>query len=1048
MIGKSWLLAAMMTATAFAGTFGTVVSIGGEASDVALDEPRGVLYIANFTANRIDVMSLATNTIRTSINVSAQPSSLALSPDGHWLLVAHYGNNTAPSSPTNGLTLIDLTAGNARQVFALGDAPLGVAFGIDNKALVVTTSAFILFDPAVGTTTTLQSIQATAGMAIPVPLATFPPTVTGAAVASSADFTYIYGLADNLLFSYDVAHHALGGGNYTSSPAQGPRTVSVAADGSYAAMGWIITTPSFFDLAEFHSPAGILNIGSHTVDSVRNVIYSQVSHSSSDAPVLQVLDADNLTLRETLQLPENTTGKTALSHDGSTIYAVSSSGVLVLPVGSLNKAPRVAASAEDLVFRGNFCDRNMLSQTITISDPGGNHTPFAISTSTAGITLSPSSGVTPANVTVTVDPNAFAGAKGTTVAALAIGSSAAVNVPRPVRVLINAHEPDQRGTFIDIPGTVVDLLADSQRNQYYVLRQDKNQVLVFNSTNNTQIATLRTCPWPMSMAETLDGAELLVGCDSAHVINVFDLASLNQLPSINTYSGYAQSIAVSSKAILAVMRDGSGGSPYIASVDLVTRVASKLRTLGIFNNSVALNTVLTASPNGSHILAASSDGTTLLYDANVDTFTASRKDFNSLSGAYAASAYDRYLVGSTLLDASLVPTMSLETSTGNPSGFVFVDAGAIRTTAPDVTSAGVIQHVDIKSGAGIRPTRMVEAPILGVPPPSSPNGSTCTTVTNGGQTTQTCVTTQGTVQTTTVQVCTNSGSTGNSTQTCTTTSSTANLTVTPTQSFTRSLALVQDRSELISLSTSGITILPYTYDAAVTSPQINAVVSAADSKSPAAPGGLISVYGTSLSPTNQASSQIPVPTALAESCLTVNGQPMPLIFVSPQQINAQMPFQAFGNVTMVVHTPGGVSDNFYLTVQPNAPAVFLSGTAGPQTNLPTVVRQENNLLVTDSDPIHRGDHLVIYLTGMGAVSPVVPNGMPAPTNPLALTLTQPQVRLGNVDLFVDYAGLAPGEVGVYQLNVTVPASAPQGLSVPLSITQGSSTQTVNVRVVQ
>ena len=56
------VLAASLAAAAWGGTFGTVVSIGGEASDLALDETRGVLYIANFTANRIDVMSLATNT--------------------------------------------------------------------------------------------------------------------------------------------------------------------------------------------------------------------------------------------------------------------------------------------------------------------------------------------------------------------------------------------------------------------------------------------------------------------------------------------------------------------------------------------------------------------------------------------------------------------------------------------------------------------------------------------------------------------------------------------------------------------------------------------------------------------------------------------------------------------------------------------------------------------------------------------------------------------------------------------------------------------------
>src|SRR5579872_2689261 len=94
-LGRSWLVAftaaVSLAAVATAGTFGKVVPIGGQASDIALDEGRGVLYIANFTANTIDVMSLADNSIQTSFNVAPQPGSLALSPDGNYLVIAHYG---------------------------------------------------------------------------------------------------------------------------------------------------------------------------------------------------------------------------------------------------------------------------------------------------------------------------------------------------------------------------------------------------------------------------------------------------------------------------------------------------------------------------------------------------------------------------------------------------------------------------------------------------------------------------------------------------------------------------------------------------------------------------------------------------------------------------------------------------------------------------------------------------------------------------------------------------------------------------------------------
>jgi len=92
---KILMAASFAAAAAWGQTFGTVVSIGGEASDLALDKTRGLLYIADFTGNSIDVMSLATNSIVTTINVAAQPSSIALSMDGHYLVATNFGNAAA-----------------------------------------------------------------------------------------------------------------------------------------------------------------------------------------------------------------------------------------------------------------------------------------------------------------------------------------------------------------------------------------------------------------------------------------------------------------------------------------------------------------------------------------------------------------------------------------------------------------------------------------------------------------------------------------------------------------------------------------------------------------------------------------------------------------------------------------------------------------------------------------------------------------------------------------------------------------------------------------
>lgn len=175
---------------------------------------------------------------------------------------------------------------------------------------------------------------------------------------------------------------------------------------------------------------------------------------------------------------------------------------------------------------------------------------------------------------------------------------------------------------------------------------------------------------------------------------------------------------------------------------------------------------------------------------------------------------------------------------------------------------------------------------------------------------------------------------------------------------------------------------------------------------------------------------------------------MPLVFVGSSQINAQMPAQAFGDVTVQIYTPGGISDNFNLVVPVTSPAVFLSGVAGPVTNIPTVVRDDNGELVTDSNPVHRGDNLTIYLTGCGQTSPSVPDGAAAPMNPLAMIINTPAVTLGGVTLNTMFGGLTPGSVGLCQINVSVPNSVPQGLSVPLTITQAGASQTLNFRVVQ
>lgn len=1003
-----WWIAAIgmvLATSAWGQTFGKVVALGGASADLALDEPRGLLYVANFTANRVDVISTQSGALTRSINVASQPSSLSISPDGRYLVVGHYANFTTPNTPKNALSVIDLDS-RAKQTFALADPPFGVAFGIDGQALVVTSTQFLLFDPELGTMRVLDTIAGVTAKTLPQPPANFPTEIVGASVQASGDGLTVYGVTDTILFSYDVSSKTVSSSGYVAEPPLGPRAISVARDGSYYLAGWA-QFDRYSVTNQFTNPRGLLNIGSHAIDSDRGLVYAEVPemvdttgtgtgggsgtgtgtstgntpNTDLPDPVMMIADADNLAVREKVKLPEHLAGKGILSADGSVMYALSESGVMILPVGNLAGSPRVIAAQDDLVFKSSFCSPGVITKELTIVDPSGGNTDFSLVPSTSGISISPSRGKTPMTVKVAIDPSSFQNQRGTLAATIAVKSATAVNLPNSVRVLINLQDPDQRGTFQNVPGKLVDILADPFRNRFFILRQDTNQVLVFDGSNYTQIATLRTGNTPTSMALTFDRKYLMVGNDDSQYANVYDLETLEpQAPIRFPFGHYPRSIASSANAILAATRV-AGTKHTIDRVDFFSRTATELPTLGVFDNDININTALVASSNGSSIMAAEANGNVLLYNANSDSFTISRQDFSTLGGAFAASSFDQFVIGTTLFNASLVPVAEFDTSVGNSSGFAFLDQTGYRTGAADASSPGVIQRVDLSSGVGINATRMVEAPVL--------------------------------------------GSTG--------------------AVFTRTLATLPNRSALVNLTTSGFTVLAWNYDAAVAIPQIDNVVNAADKTSAVAPGGLIIVQGSNLSATNLATQEVPLPTALGESCLTVNGLSVPMLMVSPTQINAQLPFQAEGNVTMVLRTPGGVSDNYNITVLPNAPSVFRT-TLAQDYEVPTVVRSANGEVVTPSNPIRSNDELVIYTTGMGLTNPEIPAGTPAPAD-APVVLTEPTVNINGYALPLVDSKLVTGQVGVYEIRVLVPFKVPKGMNQTLQIQQGGYSSSVNVRVI-
>lgn len=997
----------------FAATFGTVVPIRGTVSDIALDERHGQLYAANFSAGQIEVMRTADRSMLAPMPVPKPPSSVAMSPDNRFLLV---GEAAPPDQGEGGVTIFDLDA-NSRRDVAIDGSVLAVAFGAGTSALMVTTEGFFQIEPFSARVTPIN-LTSLSSMNLPVPLATFPPQIIQASAAASGDGKMIIVLASagatdstssdstssagnglSVVARYNVQSGSLAVEVFTASPPLGPRVVSVDQDGTNSIAGWGLLHHIDQDYlwAQFPAAQGAFNIGSHAWDIGRNVIYAQIP-APGDGPVLHVVDTDNLTVRERIQLPQNLSGRSIISSDDQTMYSVSVSGVTVLPIGQLSQAPQVGTLEEDLLFQGDACNREVITKTLDIVDLGNAGADFTLSvpSGTKGVRILTATGTAPATVQIQVDPVVFQNVKGTTVIPLTITTSAGINLPFPVRLLINTRDFDQRGTIVDVPGKIVDLLADRVRNRIYMLRQDKNLVLVYDSTTLKQIASMRTGNTPVGMSITTDQRYLIVGNDNSQIASVFDLETLSPSnPILFPFGHYPRSIGVALTDIFATVRP-VGGSPTIDRIDFARRVANTPASLGIYKNVLpSADGVLAESPGNQTLFLALPDGNVMLYDTSVATWVDSRKDFTSLGGAYGALGGNMFLADTHLFDEALVPIGELPPGSGSSSGTGMAQGLGLRTTAVSASGPGMIERVDLTNLQAFHETALAEAPVM-----------------------------SSSLKTPTV------GQIGE--------------TILP---FTRALAMPPDQSSILLLSVSGLTTLAPDFDAITQIPVISSVTNAADGTTTVAPGGLVQISGNGLAPASMAASGTPLPSALGDACVTVNNVALPLFSVSPSQVMAQLPFVTAGAATVLVRNPSGVSAAYPFTIQSEAPAIFRSGSAGSLTGLATVIRDDNQDFVTFTNPIHPGLGITIYLTGMGTTTPLPVLGDAAPSDPLAFVTSPPAVTLGGKNLSIAYAGLVPGEVGVYQIDATVPDHVEEGTNVPLTITQQTQSTTLSVRVV-
>jgi uncharacterized protein (TIGR03437 family) len=210
-------------------------------------------------------------------------------------------------------------------------------------------------------------------------------------------------------------------------------------------------------------------------------------------------------------------------------------------------------------------------------------------------------------------------------------------------------------------------------------------------------------------------------------------------------------------------------------------------------------------------------------------------------------------------------------------------------------------------------------------------------------------------------------------------------------------------------------------------PELSAVVNAASlQQGPVAPGSLISLYGMNLAPAAMSAASGVFSTSLNGVTLSINGIVAPLQFVGPGQINAQVPFEvAEGTATAELRVPGVSTAGIQFGVAPVAPGIFANG---PDQG---AVQNADGTPNTGDNPAAAGSLIAVYLTGQGSVEPTVATGAPAPFDPPARTPYQVTATIGGQPAALAFAGLSPGSVGVFQVNLSVPAMSPG--SYPLQI---------------
>ncbi|MDP2999093.1 MAG: S8 family serine peptidase [Bryobacterales bacterium] len=237
--------------------------------------------------------------------------------------------------------------------------------------------------------------------------------------------------------------------------------------------------------------------------------------------------------------------------------------------------------------------------------------------------------------------------------------------------------------------------------------------------------------------------------------------------------------------------------------------------------------------------------------------------------------------------------------------------------------------------------------------------------------------------------------------------------------------------------------------------ETNGVVNAASQRTGQglAPGSYISIFGRGLAGATRVFSTPYLPLSLAGVSVSFDvparklSLPGRIHFVSDGQINVQIPWELQGLNSAIMKVSIGESSSALWDVPLNdySPAFFEYAEASSGRSLAAGLDESYRLIGT-GNAVRRGGIAQLYVNGLGPVDNPPPSGEPSPVSPLARTRLMPTVTVGGREAQVSFSGLAPYFVGLYQLNVTVPADTPAGIQPIVISSNGVVSKTANLPI--